>query len=54
MDANDEAREDLETVDAEDGDDGERIDSDAAYSRMVKSSQNAWQATLKKHSIDVP
>jgi septum formation inhibitor MinC len=55
MDANDEAREDLETVDAEDGaDDEERVDSSVAYTRMVKSGQSAWQATLKKHSIEVP
>lgn len=55
MDANDEAREDLETVDADESDDdGERADSAVAYERMIKNGQQAWQNTLKKHSIDVP
>lgn len=54
MDANDEAREDLETVDADDSADDERLDSGAAYDRMIKNGQQAWQNTLKKHSIDVP
>ena len=54
MDANDEAREDIENVDEEgDAEDaGDRLDSSEAYLRMVKDSQSAWQRTLKKAGIE--
>lgn len=53
-DANDEAREDVENVDAEGDDDGERLDSTESYSRMVKNNQTLWQQTLKRSGIEVP
>jgi hypothetical protein len=54
MDANDEAREDVENVDGAGDEDETRYDSDAAYERMRKSASTAWQNTLKRHNIEVP